>query len=405
MPADRETAPGARLREALLRAADLLAGTSTTRAALQGLAAVVDPEVVPGELREAVVARLRAAGAPEPLGAKEVERRLRAAWGGPVGRTLDELDPEPAAVTPAAQVHRAVADGEAVAVKVRRPGLAEAVRNDLAVLDAVAPLFTPFVPRADAAAVVREVRERALDELDFEHEAATQRSFHRALRRHEALHVPAPRTDLARDDVLVSAWVEGTTVRALADAGTPAQRRRAAELLLRFALGALRHGTAHAGLDPDDALLLDGGRGPAAGARLAILDFGAVGRVAPGRAAHAAEWLDAVAAGDAGAAGRALDALGWLPAREAPRAVELARHAAGPLLAGSARLDAAALRAAGERGLDRLGPALGLLRSAAAPPADIWPLRGVGALVLLLARLDVEADWVALARDALREGW
>jgi hypothetical protein len=401
MPADRDTAQGARLREALLRAADLLAGTTTTRAALQGLADVVDPAVLPEELRDGVAARLAAAGEPEPLGAKEVERRLRSAWGGPVARTLDELDPGPVAVTPAAQVHRAVAGGEDVAVKVRRPGLAEAVRTDLAVLDAVAPLFTPFVPRADAGAIVREVRERVLDELDFEHEAATQRAFHRALRRHEALCVPAPRTDLARDDVLVSAWVEGTTMRALAGDGAPAERRRAAELLVRFALGALRHGTAHAGLGPDDALLLDDG----GATRLAILDFGAVGRVPPGRAAHAADWLDAVAACDPRAAARALDALGWLPAAEAPRAVELARHAAGPLLAGSARLDAAALRAAGERGLDRLGPALDLLRSAAAPPADVWPLRSVGALVLLLARLDVEADWVPLARDALREGW
>jgi predicted unusual protein kinase regulating ubiquinone biosynthesis (AarF/ABC1/UbiB family) len=402
MPPDRDDARGARLREALRRAADLLAGTSTTRAVLQGLAEVVDPAVLPGELRDDVVERLEAAGPPAPLGVKDVERRLRSAWGGSVARTLDELDPEPVAVTPAAQVHRAVADGAEVAVKLRRPGLAEAVRNDLAVLDAVAPLFTPFVPRADPGAVVREVRERALDELDLEHEAATQRAFHRALRRHDALLVPAPRTDLARDDVLVSAWVEGIPVGELAERGSAAQRRRAAELLVRFALGALRHGTAHAGLGPGDALLLDGAE---EGARLAILDFGAVGRVAPGRAGHGADLLDAVAAGDARAAGDALAALGWLPADDAARAVALTRHAAGPLLAGSARLDAAALRAAAERGLDRLGPALDVLRGAAAPAADLWPLRGVGALVLLLARLDVEADWVALAGDALREGW
>jgi ABC1 atypical kinase-like domain len=48
-----------------------------------------------------------------------------------------------------------------------------------------------------------------LDELDLEHESMTQRRFHRALRDHPLLMVPAPVTRLAREGVSVNEWVDG----------------------------------------------------------------------------------------------------------------------------------------------------------------------------------------------------
>ena len=386
-----------RLRDALLRAADRLATTTMARLVLQQIARVVDPAHVPAELRGPVLERLRGAGEPEPLAWRAIEGRLKRAWGEPPGRVLDDVDERPAAVTPAAQLHHAVIDGDDVAVKVRRPGVAEAVRGDLALLDVVAQLLAGLAPRADVGALAAEVRERALDELDLEHEATSQRAFHRALRRHEDLHVPAPRTDLAREDVLVAEWVEGTSVRAL-QGGPEDARRRVAELAMRFFLGAAQHGTVHADPDPDDVLLLDDGR-------VAVLDYGAVARVPSARAARFADLLEALAAGDDHAGGGALAELGWLRGTDAPKAVAHARRALAPLLESPARLDPQALAAAGSRALDVAPDLLPLLPRTAVPPGDLWPLRGTGALALLLARLDVEADWVALATRALREGW
>jgi hypothetical protein len=398
MPSSRTgpTADERRLRDVLQRAADLVAATTTTRVALQGLASAVDLDVVPEALRGPIATRLATAGAPEPLPAKEVERRLRAAWGRPPGKVLDDLDEEPAAVTPAAQVHRGVLDRAAVAVKVRRPGVAEALRGDLALVDVVAPLFAGLLPAADVGALAREVRERALDELDLEHEAAVQRTVARALRRHPDLVVPVPRTDLSHEGVLVADWVEGTPVRDLG--GAPeVDRRRVAELAVRFFLGGARLGTVHADAHPDDVLLLADGR-------VAVLDFGASARVAPERADRAADALQALAGDDASGLGAALDALGWLPAADGPAAHRLGREVLGDLLGPSAVLDAAAVRATAERGLRRVRHGLALAGRAPVPPADLWPLRGAGALGLLLARLEVRADWVSLALRALREG-
>jgi ubiquinone biosynthesis protein len=106
---------------------------------------------------------------------------------------VDGLDLHvPAAVTPTSVVLRGTREDEPVAVKVLRPGLAEALRADLGLIDAMAlPLKAAF-PRLDATGVLREARERLLDEMDLEHEASVQRTLARRLRRHRPLHVPAP---------------------------------------------------------------------------------------------------------------------------------------------------------------------------------------------------------------------
>ncbi|MFX8457353.1 AarF/UbiB family protein, partial [Acinetobacter baumannii] len=79
-----------------------------------------------------------------------------------------------------------------------------------------------------------ELRERILDELDLEHEAGVQRRFHRALRRHASVVVPAPVTRLAHPAVPVRAWLDGVARRDASD------RDAACATLVRFSLGAQR---------------------------------------------------------------------------------------------------------------------------------------------------------------------
>jgi predicted unusual protein kinase regulating ubiquinone biosynthesis (AarF/ABC1/UbiB family) len=391
--ADRDTV--ARLRRAAQAALDVVAQAPSSRLARTTLAERVDLEAVPAALRRRVAELLDGAEPAEPLPFADVERILRDAWGARPSKVLADLDREPAAVRPASQVHRGEdADGNAVAVKVLRPGLAAAVRADLALADAVAAIAGGVVPRLDPAALAAEVRERLLDELDLEYEASVQRSFHRALRRHPELGVPGVDGALASESVLVSRWVQGIALTDLEGE----ERGRAARLYLRFHLGAAVHGTVHADPDPRDALLDRDGR-------LWVVDFGASRRVAPERLALASAALDALAAGDARRLGALLEELGWLPAEEAHEALVLAREVAGPLLGGEAVLDAAALRAAGERALDRAGQLAALAVRGGVAPEDLWPLRTAGQLVGALATLGARDDWIGLARAALRDGW
>jgi predicted unusual protein kinase regulating ubiquinone biosynthesis (AarF/ABC1/UbiB family) len=365
------------------------------RIALAGLALSIEPEWIPRPWGDSIAAELEAAlaDARRPIPFRDVERTLRGAWGGKPTDELDALDPEPVAVTPTAQIHRGELDGAPVAVKVLRPGLAGAVRQDLALLESLAAPLGAAFPALDPAALMREVRERVLDELDLESVATAQRRFHRALRGHPFLVVPAPVTRLAHESVLVSEWIDGVPLWQAPDPDQAAAR------LITFGLGATRAGIVHADLHPDDVLVLADGR-------LAILDFGATRTVEADRVDAAVAALEAFVADDPKAFGAATERLGALPAAHADTAMALARDALGEL-AGSevTRLDGDAVIAARDRALaqpERLGE---LILAGSIDPRDLWPARGVAQLFGTIARVGARGAWRELARAALRDGF
>ena len=181
----------------LYETARSVAGRSrTVQAAVARLEGVVLAEHLPERMRAGVMAAIESARAETSwrLPVSDVERELE---GG-----VDSLDEHPEAIEAHAQTHRAVLDGTPVRVKVGRPGMAASARSDLSLLDLMAaPARTAF-PALDVGPLIREVRDRAVDELDFEHEAALQRRVGRALRPVEGVHV-APR---GAGPVLASAW-------------------------------------------------------------------------------------------------------------------------------------------------------------------------------------------------------
>lgn len=365
------------------------------RILLARVANAIDPAWIPRPWGDEIAADLEAATAAtrDPLKPRVVERTLRDAWGLPPSNELDDFDPDPVAVTPTSQVHRGVVDGAPVAVKVLRPGIAATVRQDLKLLQGLLVPIGEAFPGLDAGALASEFAEGVLDELDLEHEATAQRRFHRALRDHPLVMVPAPLMRLAHERVLVSEWVEGVPMWSTPDPGAAAAR------LVLFVLGAARSGMVHADPGPDDALVLADGR-------LAILDFGAVRAVDPERVAVAAVALEAFVVDDQDEFGKALEQLGWLPASHAPVAIELARDVlaefAGP---DPVRLDSAAVIAARDRLFVQPEQLSQLILAGALPAEDLWPARSITQLFGAIARVGTTGRWRELARAAIRDGW
>ncbi len=367
----------------------------TGRILMARIADTIDLDWIPRPWGTSIAAELRAASdaSREPIPFKRVERILRDAWEVPASDELDELEADPVAVTPGAQVHRGVLEGKPVAVKVLRPGLASAVRQDLVLLEGLmGPLSSAF-PALDAAALLRELRERTLEELDLESEATAMRRVHRALRNHPFLSVPAPVMRLAHEDVLVSEWVDGSSFWEAEDPDAAAAR------LIVFSFGAARFGLVHAELTPEDVLVLpDGG--------LAIIDFGATAQLPAERLNLMAAAVEAFAADDVSAFGTALVQLGSLPAEHAALALNVARHALGPLASTEpSRLDSPAVIAARDR-LFQCEAELGeLINAGTLPPEDLWPARSSAQLFATIARVGASGPWLELVRGALSQGW
>lgn len=387
---DRVSLPPA-LRTLVEAGGALVRRSSSGRFALGRLAPLVRQDAVPPALG-AWPQRLEAARAEvtAPIPFKDVEKALKGAWGRPAAKVLDGLEREPVAVTPGAQVHRGERDGGAVAVKVLRPGLASAVRNDLALLDVLAAPLGAVFGAMDAGAILREVRETALDELDFEHEASTQRTLRRALRGVPELVVPAPDLELSTAGVLVGEWLEGPTLEQAAP-GDPAA---VARTLVAAHVAAAQAGHVLTDPRPGHVVLLERGG-------VGLLGAGVARPADRTRVAAALDALVAFRSEDQdGFAAIVADRLALLPARDAIKAYGLAAVVTGGLLRGEARLDDPALAEAGDRALEHLAAALTLAATVTPQPADLAVARSVGQLAGVLAHLGATEDWGGLALES-----
>jgi hypothetical protein len=375
----RSSSPGAELPpalRALLEAGWALAGRApSARVGLARAAGLVDPDAVPAEIRKPVMRELEAARAAacEPLDAKVVERVLPR-------KAIDDFDPVPLAVRAAAQTHRGIVGGEPVAIRLRRPGLERAVRNDLALLDAIAPLLGRALPRADATRLLRAAREQVLDELDFEHEASTHRRAARALRGIDGLVVPRVHSELCSEELFVAALLEGAS---LADGARPQDPEGAARALVEAHARAARSGLALMDARPGHVLVLNDGR-------IGLLGVGIARAVDRGHVDRARAAAAALREQDRPAFAEALAELA--PAS----AYEVAREALGPLATGRARLDAAALRAVAEAAPQ----AFALVAQLCPAPDDLWLGRAAAQLAATLAVLGAEHDWLALVASS-----
>jgi len=383
-------------RPALQRLLDTARGVAgrsrTVQAAIARLEGVALPEHLPDRVREDVLAAIERARAETSwrLPVSDVERQLAG--------ELDSLEDAPDAVEAHAQTHRAVLDGAAVRVKVGRPGLAASARSDLSLLDLMAaPARTAF-PALDVGPLIREVRDRAVAELDFEHEAALQRRVGRALRPVEGVHVARVILDQCSECVVVAEEAPGTPLADPAALNGVDRTAVARRLVTVFcgAPGALGMVLADARA-AETYVEKDG--------TVTLQWVGAGREVDPRRLEAAVGAAQALRIDDPEAFALALKALGLLEHGDAVAAHALLREVLGPLVAGPARLDAEALRDAADRALDRGPELLGLATRVTAQPEDLWALRALGHTVSLLARLEVEEDWLVAGVAAVTRGW
>jgi len=233
------------------------------------MASLMDWGRLPADDRDelqAKLAELRDSAPPVP--SKDMQRVLEHDLGDRITNLFADFDPEAAAAASIGQVYRArLRDGRAVAVKVQYPRVAAAVRADLQNLGLLMRVVKHLAPGLDHKSMALELRERITEELDYEHEAQAQRMFARRWRGHPFISIPDVVTDLCRERVLVTEWVDGISFEQITVA-PKATRDRVGEILLRFFFGSLyRFGHFSGDPHPGNFLLRADGR-------VAFLDFG-----------------------------------------------------------------------------------------------------------------------------------
>jgi ubiquinone biosynthesis protein len=146
---------------------------------------------------------------------RHVERTIEEELGKPLSELFATFEQVPVASASVAQVHRAtLASGEAVAVKVRRPGLDDLVRFDLAVMKLAARVVA-LVPSFRLLAPVESVEEfgRAIHaQIDLRVEADNNRRFAANFAGDPDVRFPALYPALCGARVLTMGFIEGAKV-------------------------------------------------------------------------------------------------------------------------------------------------------------------------------------------------
>lgn len=216
----------------------------------------------------------------EPFPYEEVERIVGEELGVRLSKAFSRFDPEPLASASLGQVHRAaLRDGREVAVKVQRPGIRSRIAGDLEALERIADLLDRHTEAGRTFGfeeMVEEFRKSLLEELDYRREAQNLRTVGANLERFDRLVVPRPVADYSTSRVLTMEFVAGGRL----DETSPLARLEidgaelADQLFEAYLSQILVDGLFHADPHPGNLLLTPD-------RRLALLDLGMVGHVAP----------------------------------------------------------------------------------------------------------------------------
>lgn len=240
-----------------------------------GQALSTRPDLVPPDF-QVELAKLQDDTRPIPF--RVIEETISNELGVPATEAYASFDPEPLAAASIGQVHAATLhDGTDVVVKVRRPGAAEEVEQDLEILQNMASRASQRWKEAknlDLNGLAKNFADALRAELDYIQEARNAEEFAANFAPEPDVHIPLVYTDLTTSRMITLERVRGIKISNTAELdSTGVDRAALAERMAQtVAKMVLDDGFYHADPHPGNFFVETGGR-------LGIVDFGQIGRI------------------------------------------------------------------------------------------------------------------------------
>lgn len=211
-----------------------------------------------------------------------------------LGRSIDELcsefDDVPLGSASISQVHAIrLRDGRRVVIKVQRPDLERIITTDTEILLGLATLLEEQIPESRKYRPVRLVAEfcRVLSrEMDFRREAKAMRKFAEVFKDEELLVVPMVYDELCSDKVLTQEFIPGVRADSpIHENLSIGERKKLVDALGRVFLRSIfEFGFFHADPHPGNVFVTPH-------KKVALLDYGAMGRLDESRRLQVLEFL------------------------------------------------------------------------------------------------------------------
>jgi len=233
------------------------------------------PDILPDEYLTELL-KLQDSIPPVPF--SEVVLVLEAELGKPWQGLFQSVEKTPLAAASMAQVHSALTkEGEEVVIKIQRPGIEETIATDISILKYMAGLFASRVPESrpyDPVGLMEELTGIIAKELNFNLEASFTERFRANFADDPRVAVPAVYWDLSARRVLTMDRVQGIKVDRVEDLKARGiETDKIASLLIEvFFRQVFELGLFHGDLHPGNIFVLDN-------EKIALVDFGIVGRI------------------------------------------------------------------------------------------------------------------------------
>jgi predicted unusual protein kinase regulating ubiquinone biosynthesis (AarF/ABC1/UbiB family) len=196
---------------------------------------------------------------------------------GPINQKFDSIEENALSGASLGQVYNAKINGQAVVVKVKRPGIERTVEEDLKVLKKILPIALKFVDpnlRFSASGMLAQFIETIYEEMDYTLESSNLKKIKENIAHYDNVIVPSVYDDHSSKSVLTMEYVPGikiTNVEAL-DAKGIDRQKLVIDVHKVFFTMLLRYSIFHADPHPGNISVSDDGS-------LILYDYGMVGRL------------------------------------------------------------------------------------------------------------------------------
>lgn len=213
-----------------------------------------------------------------PFDSALAKQRVEEALGAPIDELFLHFEEHPVAAASIAQVHFATTrEGKQVAVKILRPGIAEAFARDLELFQWIADTIerrAPEMRRLRPREMVETVRNSVYFELDLRYEAASAVELKQNMASEAGFYVPEIDWNRTSDTVLTLERIDGIPINDIAALKAAGHDLNAILAICASAFfnQVFRDGFFHADMHPGNVFIMPDGR-------VAAIDFGIMGRL------------------------------------------------------------------------------------------------------------------------------
>ncbi len=157
-----------------------------------------------------------------PISFESIKQVIEHELKSPINEIFESFDEEPLGSASIGQVHRAVlTTGEEVAVKVRKPGVEDVIKNDLAIMEFLAKRVDSYVSQLkiyNIPGIVDEFKRSIFKEIDYENEALNLKRFKNNFKGDNTVHVPAIYSKYSSLKVITMELIVGTKISEVTEA-------------------------------------------------------------------------------------------------------------------------------------------------------------------------------------------